>query len=92
MLQLVLACLCAPLAGPTNPPGDGQSETVIAFVNVTVIPMDRERRIPGQTVLVRGDRIIEIGPVARVKVPDGGVDWPAKSAPQQAIVPSVLIS
>jgi imidazolonepropionase-like amidohydrolase len=73
MLQLVLACLTAPLAGPTDPPGDGQSETVTAFVDVTVIPMDRERRIPRQTVLVRGDRIVEIGPVARVKVPDGGV-------------------
>jgi imidazolonepropionase-like amidohydrolase len=42
-------------------------------VNVTVIPMDRERRIPGQTVLVWDDRIVEIGPVARVKVPEGGV-------------------
>ena len=74
MLHLVLACLAAPLTGPTDPPGgDGQSETVTAFVDVTVIPMDRERSLPGQTVLVRGDRIIEIGPVARVKVPDGGV-------------------
>ncbi len=73
MLQLALACLCAPLAGPTDPPGGRQSETVTAFVDVTVIPMDRERRIPGQTVLVRGDRIVEIGPVARVKVPEGGV-------------------
>jgi imidazolonepropionase-like amidohydrolase len=73
MLQLVLACLCAPLAGPTGPPGDDQSESVTAFVNVTVIPMDRERRIPGQTVLVQGDRIVEIGPVARVKLPDGAV-------------------
>ena len=73
MLQLALACLCAPLAGPTDPPGGRQSETVTAFVDVTVIPMDRERRIPGQTVLVRGDRIVEIGPMARVKVPEGGV-------------------
>ncbi len=74
MLQLVLACLCAPLPGPTDPPGgDAQAEIVTAFVNVTVIPMDRDRRVPGQTVLVRGGRIVEIGPVARVKVPDGGV-------------------
>jgi imidazolonepropionase-like amidohydrolase len=73
MLQLALACLCAPLMGPTDPPGGRQSETATAFVDVTVIPMDRERRIPGQTVLVRGDRIVEIGPVARVKVPEGGV-------------------
>jgi imidazolonepropionase-like amidohydrolase len=74
MLQLVLACLCAALRGPTDPPGGhGQAETVTAFVDVTVIPMDRERSLAGQTVLVRGDRIVEIGPVARVKVPDGGV-------------------
>ena len=74
MLQLVLACLGAPLTGPIDPPRDSaRSETVTAFVNVTVIPMDRERRVPGQTVLVRGDRIVEIGPVARVKLPDGGV-------------------
>jgi imidazolonepropionase-like amidohydrolase len=73
MLRLILGCLCVPLAGPTDPPGDGQSEPVTAFVNVTVIPMDRERRIPGQTVLVRGDRIVEIGPVARVNLPDGAV-------------------
>lgn len=74
MLQLVFACLCAPLTGPTDPPGgDGQSDAITAFVDVTVIPMDRERRISGQTVLVRGDRIVEIGPVARVKVPEGGV-------------------
>ena len=51
----------------------GPPDTVTAFVDVTVIPMDRERKIPGQTVLVRGGRIVEIGPVARVKVPSGGV-------------------
>ena len=73
MLQLALACLYAPLAGPTDPPGGGQSETVTAFVDVTVIPMDRERALTGQTVLVRGDRIVVIGPASRVKVPEGGV-------------------
>ncbi len=41
-----------------------------AFVDVTVIPMDRERVIPGQTVLVRGDRIVEIGSLLEVDVPD----------------------
>ncbi len=42
-----------------------------AFVNVTVIPMDRERVLPGQTVLVQGDRIIALGPAGRVAVPAG---------------------
>ena len=74
MLQLVLACLGTPLTVSALPPGgEDSSDTVTAFVGVTVIPMDRERRLQGQTVLVRGERIVEIGPVARVKVPDGGV-------------------
>ena len=47
-----------------------QSET-IAFVNVNVIPMDTERLLEAQTVIVRGDRISEIGAADVVSVPDG---------------------
>ena len=72
MLWLVFACVATSLTGPVDPPA-GQSDSVIAFVDVTVIPMDRERKLPGQTVLVRGGRIVEIGPSARVRVPAGGV-------------------
>jgi len=43
----------------------------VAFINVTVVPMDRERLLPGQTVVVRDGRIAEIGPADRVRVPDG---------------------
>lgn len=42
-----------------------------AFVNVTVVPMDRERVIPAQTVVVKGGRIIEIGATNRIKPPAG---------------------
>lgn len=70
MLSLTLAGLCT-LACPTDPPRPDRSQAVTAFVDVTVIPMDRERRLPGQTVVVRGDRIVALGPVARVEVPDG---------------------
>lgn len=41
----------------------------VAFVNVTVLPMDSERTLPRHTVLVQGDRIIEAGPTASVRVP-----------------------
>ncbi len=44
---------------------------VAAFVNVNVIPMDRERVIERQTVIVRDGRIAEIGPADKIKVPDG---------------------
>ena len=45
--------------------------TVTAFVNVNVVPMDRERVIENQTVIVRDGRIAEIGPANKIKVPDG---------------------
>lgn len=44
---------------------------VVAFTDVTVLPMDRERRLTGHTVVVRDGRIAEVGPAARVKVPAG---------------------
>jgi imidazolonepropionase-like amidohydrolase len=47
-------------------------DSVVAFVNVTVVPMDRERILRGQTVVIRGDRIAAMGPSSRVKVPAGG--------------------
>jgi N-acyl-D-aspartate/D-glutamate deacylase len=43
----------------------------VAFVNVTVIPMDRERVLPGHTVVTRGDRIVSFGPSAAVRIPEG---------------------
>ena len=44
---------------------------VTAFVGVSVVPMDRERVLPNQTVIVRGDRIAAVGPTGRVAVPVG---------------------
>jgi cytosine/adenosine deaminase-related metal-dependent hydrolase len=47
-----------------------QLESCSAFVNVTVIPMDRERVLSDQAVLIRGDRIIEIASARELKVPE----------------------
>ena len=47
------------------------SKAVTAFVNVNVLPMDRERVLEGQTVIVRDGRITEIGSKERIKVPEG---------------------
>jgi imidazolonepropionase-like amidohydrolase len=47
-----------------------QSEPqTIAFTNVTVIPLDRERVLADQTVVVRGDRIAAVTPSSVAKVP-----------------------
>lgn len=44
-----------------------------AFVGVNVIPMDRERVLADQTVIVRNGMIAEIGDVSKVKVPKDAV-------------------
>lgn len=40
-----------------------------AFIDVSVVPMDTERVLAHQTVLVTGDRIVQVGPAATVKIP-----------------------
>jgi imidazolonepropionase-like amidohydrolase len=50
---------------------DATKTPITAFVNVNVVPMDRERVIENQTVIVRDGRIAEIGPANKIKVPDG---------------------
>ncbi len=63
------------LAAPPSdaaPAADSRSG-VKAFVDVTVIPMDRERTILKQTVIVRDGVIAQIGPAGSVTVPDGAV-------------------
>lgn len=47
------------------------AQQAVAFTNVTVLPMDRERTLANQTVVVVGQRITAIGPAGQVKVPDG---------------------
>lgn len=62
-MMLILACaVAAPVAAQ-------QTTSPVAFVNVTVIPMDRERALPGHVVVVQGGRISAMGPVGRIEVP-----------------------
>jgi imidazolonepropionase-like amidohydrolase len=49
------------------------AQTVVAFTDVNVIPMDRQRVLTGQTVIVRGDRIEAVGPASSARVPAGAV-------------------
>ena len=72
MLALVMAWTSADGAAvshenPSTPPPDG----VTAFTNVNVVPMNQEGVLRGHTVLIRGDRIVQMGPSAQVEVPEG---------------------
>jgi imidazolonepropionase-like amidohydrolase len=62
-LLLFLLALAAPRA----------QDATTAFVNVTVIPMDRERVLEGQTVVVRGDTVVSMAPSSQVPPPSGAV-------------------
>ena len=57
--------------------GGGGPETVVegdtAFVNVNVLPMDAERVLEGQTVVIAGGRIAALGSAAEVG-PAAGVE------------------
>ena len=66
------------LAFARSGPGQGAKDQTVAFVGVNVVPMDSERVIADQTVIIRGDRIAELGPSAKVKVPAGALRIEAK--------------
>ena len=59
---LVFFCFAARTSADTPP------STVTAFVNVNVLPMDSERVLSNQTVLVEGGKIAAIGPALPVPV------------------------
>ncbi|HEY8549006.1 MAG TPA: amidohydrolase family protein [Vicinamibacterales bacterium] len=48
-----------------------QASEPLAFVNVNVVPMDSERVLARQTVVVQQDRIVAVGPADKVQVPAG---------------------
>ena len=52
------------------------SDRPIAFQDISVIPMDTERILPHQTVLVRSGKITDVGPTRFVHLPPGdGRHW-----------------
>lgn len=48
----------------------GEQEPVVAFVNINVIPMDNERILEDQTVVVRNGAVELLGNSEQVQVPD----------------------
>lgn len=65
-LAVSAACACAAPAG-----GRERPSKAVAFVHAAVVPMDRERVLADQTVLVLDGRIAAVGPASKVRVPRG---------------------
>jgi hypothetical protein len=70
LAALVIAIASLTLAQSGKDPSATKAP-ITAFVNVNVVPMDRERVIEKQNVIVRDGRIAEIGPANKIKAPDG---------------------
>jgi hypothetical protein len=70
---LTTAALTLALHLSIPPSAAAQTSGTWAFTNVTVIPMDSERVLPGHTVVVRNGVITAVGPAAEVPVPEGAM-------------------
>ena len=68
---LALAVLACASATPVPARGIDRSPGVTAFIDVNVVPMNAERVLNHQTVIVRGERIERIGPAATTRIPKG---------------------
>ena len=66
-LPIVIAC------APAEVPVVSDTDPGVAFVGVNLVPMDSERVVADQTVLVRDGRIAVVGPLAETQVPANAV-------------------
>lgn len=71
-LILVLVIL-ATIGCRGTPELESEAGRVVAFIDVNVVPMDTERILQHQSVIVSDDRIVHIGPVSDVEVPTGAL-------------------
>jgi imidazolonepropionase-like amidohydrolase len=69
--RIVIALFAAAAALAAVPLSQAPRAETLAFTHVNVIPMDRDRVLDDHTVVVKGDRIVAIGPSSQVTVPDG---------------------
>ena len=73
-IAVAAASTCPAQAASPKP-----APNAVAFVHASVVPMDRERVVHDQTVLVVDGRITALGPAAEVAVPRGTVRIDARS-------------
>lgn len=69
MKRIALRCGIIAALGIVAATACAQDNRPVAFVNVNVLPMDRERVLENQTVIIRDGRIAELGAASKIKVP-----------------------
>ena len=71
MAAVIAAALASACSVADAEQGAPAQAGAVAFVDASVIPMDRERVLENHTVVVRDGRIAEVGPSAQVRAPAG---------------------
>jgi len=71
LAALVVGALLCVLLRPAL--AERERSTTVAFTNANVIPLDHNGVGQGWTVLVRDDRIVEVGDRSEIKVPPNAV-------------------
>src|SRR3954470_21851928 len=75
LLALTILCIASLLlAACASSPPQGNGVATLAIIGATVVQPEKDAAhaaMPDATVLVRGDRIVAVGPSATTKVPDG---------------------
>lgn len=69
ILSLLVILNCSKYKGSFHPPVQ-KGEDIVVFQNVNLVPMTNEKTVKNQTVLIKGNRIIEIGPSKTIAVPE----------------------
>lgn len=61
------------IAGATHAAADESKTAITAFVNVAIVPMDRERVLENSTVVIADGRIREHGPTSAIAIPENAI-------------------
>jgi imidazolonepropionase-like amidohydrolase len=76
--QAIVILLLATALPRSSPAQERAADRTLAITNVTVLPMDRERTLPGYTFIIAGGsqtrpyaRITHLGPADRIAIPAG---------------------
>ncbi len=72
LILFIFVCGCN-FQQPQEYPGYKVNDAGIAFKNVTLVPMTSEKIIKAQTVLVKGSKIVDIGKVNDLKIPENAM-------------------
>jgi imidazolonepropionase-like amidohydrolase len=73
IIFLITVGVCYISAQAPNNNQAAAKTAVFAFVDVNVVPMDSERTVSNQTVVIRDGRIVAMGATKRVGVPQGAI-------------------